>query len=76
MISVSCSMLQIVGLILIGSSYYLPRGVWVVIAICGLAGIVNWLIPKKLDDTLKNLGRLAALAGLGIVIISILNLLN
>lgn len=72
LLSVVCSLLQIVGLALIIASPYLPQSISVIIGISGFAAIVKLFLPSKADFEGKILRPAAALAGFGIIIISLI----
>ncbi len=71
-LSNGCGILQIVGLILIISSSYLPNFVWVFIGITGFAAVVRFFLAPNGRYITRVMRPLAALAGVIIIIVSVL----
>ena len=71
-LSTFCSMLQISGLLLIVIHRFLPGAVWVLIGICGFAAVVQLFVPSY-SKPAEYIKPVAALAGVGIIVISLLN---
>ena len=63
-----CSVLQIVGLVLVVMWNRLPTFVGVIIGICGFAAAVKWFLPVPPSQGL--LTSAAALAGVGVIAIA------
>lgn len=65
-----CSLLQILGLVLVITQ---PPFAPVLIGICGFAAVVNYFMPDRegtLGPTLKKLRPIAAVCGLGLIVIA------
>lgn len=69
-LSTLCSILQIVGLVMIIFVKQLPAFTPILIGIAGFAAIVKFLIPDAKHPLDKILRPWAAVAGLGIIIIA------
>jgi hypothetical protein len=69
-LSVMCSILQILGLFLIIGAKSLPNFVWVIIAICGFAAVVNYFLINDEGEGLRILKSVAAVAGGGLIFLS------
>ena len=69
-LSVMCSILQIVGLVLIVLAKSLPNFTPVLIGIAGFAAIVKYFLPDTESSFNKTLRPVAALVGVGIIAIA------
>lgn len=69
-LSVMCSILQIVGLVLIVLAKSLPNFTPVLIGIAGFAAIVKYFLPDAESSFEKALRPIAAVAGFGIIVIA------
>ncbi len=69
-LSMICSLLQIIGLILVIISSFLPLFVWVIIGISGFAATVKIFLP--LENHQSFFSFIATLCGIGIIIFSCL----
>ena len=69
-LTVLCNILQIAGLAMIIWHKQLPTFTTVLIGIAGFAAIVKFLIPNAEGNLEKALRPIAAVAGLGIIIIA------
>ena len=69
-LSMSCTLIQIMGLVLILFSKQLPDFIIIFIGIAGFAAIVKFCIPDATSQFDKNIRSFAACAGLGMIVIA------
>ncbi|OHA59558.1 MAG: hypothetical protein A2589_01705 [Candidatus Vogelbacteria bacterium RIFOXYD1_FULL_46_19] len=73
-----CSLLQLTGIVALFYHLPLPVFVWVILAISGLAAVVKVFLPETPDIKyrFRPLEILAGFAGAGLVIISLMKILE